>query len=171
MKENEKSKKSNKKWLIAIILIAVIVIALILYSGIFSIPTGLITGTETDTNPTTNEQPKMTVTGTDIIAKETTGNLPYYESVDLVPGGYAIQIITNKPVWVMIYDESHFNQWKNGYYGTTIIGTGSGREEYKTTNFLDRFYISKGGEGKYYIVLDGKGESSINLKLVQMFKY
>jgi len=180
MKEEEKTKKSNKKWILAIVLIAVIAVVLVFYFEIFSLPTGFVTASKEtvignqNTSATTpaTQQPITTVTGKEIISTAAKENLPYYESADLEPGGYAIQVATDKPVWINVYDESHFNDWKNnGYYGTAITGTGSRREQYQTTAFSDRFYVSSDGKGKYYIVIEGSGEVSINLKLVQTFKY
>lgn len=179
--KNENTKKRSKKWIIAVVLIVIAAIAVAFYQGIFSLPTGLATAggekiTENQNpNPSassTPQQPTTIVTGKEMISTVTKENLPYYESADLEPGGYAIQVITDKPVWVNVYSESHFNDWKNkGNYGTAITGTGSRRAEYQTTGFSDRFYISSDGKGKYYVVIEGSGEVSINLKLVQTFKY
>jgi hypothetical protein len=169
----EKKKSSKGKWIIAIVIIAVIAaVALAFYNGIFSMPTGLVAGTQTTVNPpapSTPQQPTFTTTGTEIIAKEVNESLPYYESADLEPGKYSLQVITDKPVWIIVYDETHFNEWKNrGNGGSALLSTGSTKETEKVTSFSDSFYI--GANGKYYVVLEGSGEASIKFKITQIFK-
>jgi hypothetical protein len=170
--EKEKKPKS-KKWLIAIILVVIIVIALGLYFNIFSIPTGLVAGTETMTGSPetpTNEPPKFTVTGNEIIAKEVTENLPYYEPVDLESGKYSIQVITDKPVWIRLYDQLHFDEWeKDGKHGKVVIGTNLNEED-KTDNFDTIFFVSQGNGGKHYLLILGNEKTSIKFKITQIQK-
>lgn len=177
MEEKEK-KKSNGKLIIAIVLIVATIIIAGLYLGIFSLPTGLVVGAQTDGNPTTtNNQPTpaapaYTATGTTMLENEVTKTLPYYESVELEPGKYGIEVATDKPVWVMVYSQTHFDEWESsGIHGTAMTSTGYGKEEYKTKDFSDVFSVGYDGKGKYYIVIEGNDETSIKIKLVQVLKY
>jgi hypothetical protein len=171
--EKEKKPKS-KKWLIAIILVVIIVIALWLYFNIFSIPTGLVAGIETiktEETPTAAAPPNFTVTGDEVIAKEILEILPYYESVDLEPGRYTIQVITDKPVWIRLYDQIHFNEWeRDGKHGKTKAGTNFNEED-AIEDFSSTFDINIGEEGKYYLLILGNGETSIKFKIIQDLKF
>jgi len=170
----EKVKKSNKKWIIAIVLIIIIVIAAGLYFNVFSIPTGLIAGTETtgeSTETETIEPPEFTVTGEEIIAKELTEALPYYESVDLESGRYVIDFISDEPVWMFVYNEVRFNQWKQGKYTFILAGTACCKDEYKTKSHTETFDVPRGEGGKVYIVVEGAEEASIKFKVTQTLKF
>jgi len=166
----EKGKTKSKKWIIAIVLIAIIVIALGLYFNVFSIPTGLIAG-EITTEETSEEttQPSFTITGSEVIAKETTETLPYYESVNLEDGRYAIEFVSDEPVLVFVFEETRFNEWKNegGKY-TVVAGTGRVN---KVTSYADTFDVNKGQGGLYYIVVEGAEEASIKFKITQILKF
>jgi hypothetical protein len=169
----EKKKSSKGKWIIAIVLIAATIIIAGLYLGIFSMPTGLAAGAQTieSTNPPPVQQPIFTTTGTEVIAKEVTAHLPYNESIDMEPGRYALQVITDKPVWIRLYDQIHFDEWKNdGTHGRTVIGTNLNEND-KTDNFNMNFNIGSGQGGKYYLLIFGNTEmTSIKFKITQIFK-
>lgn len=163
----EKEKAKSKKWIIAVILIIIVAIAIAIYFNVFSIPTGLIAGTTTNeaTKTEVPSTPTVTVTGTEILNKEFTETLTYYESVELEPGRYVIQITTDKKVTIMIYDELHFEEWQQGKFPNLITGSGT-----STDNFISRFDVKSGQGGNYYIVLVGTGDASIKLKLIQEIK-
>jgi len=180
MKEEEKTKKFNKKWLIAVVLIVVIAIALVIYSGILPTPTGLAAVTETNTNNPSvpPEQPKFTVTGNELLAKEVKEVLPYYEPVDLESGRYTIEVFIDKPIWIMLYDENNFNIWKNGGDAALRVGTGCCMQNRKTDSFSDKFDINEGEEGKYYLVIEdkeyiigNKEKTTIKFKITQILKF
>lgn len=184
MKEEVKSgKKNSKKLIIAIVIILVIAaIAFGFYKGIFSIPTGLMTAsaatvTNGNQEATKNEtpvpaQPAPTVTGTTIIEKNVSETLPYYEPIDLVDGRYVIYITTDKPVWIKLYDELHFNEWKNtGTQGVVEAGTNCCDEKDKTQNLQQGFQVSRGYGGTYYLLILGSEKTSINFKIIQTLKF
>ncbi len=137
----EKRKTKSKKWIVAIVLIAIIVIVLGLYLNAFSIPTGLIAG-ETPTEETKKEAPEFTITGNEIISKETTETLPYYESVYLESGRYTFDFRADVPVWVFVYSEERFNQWMEGEYTFTRTGTACCKEKYKVKSLTLQTLIS-----------------------------
>ena len=168
--EKEKKTKS-KKWIAAIILIIILIIAAGLYFNVFSIPTGLIAGTTTTEETRERLVSEFTVTGNEVMAREITENLPYYESVELEPGRYSLELASDKPVWIMVYDEPSFNKWKNGVYVFIKTGTGCCSEKTKTDSFSGNFDINKNEEGKYYIVIDGPEETLIKFKVTQNLKF
>lgn len=185
MKDEEKNaKKSSKKLIIVIAVIIVIAaIAFGFYSGIFSLPTGLVVGgtsaagnqKSTNENPASQpssvQQPIFTTTGTEVMTKDVTENLPYYESLDLESGRYSLQVATDKPVWIRLYDQLHFDEWKNdGNHGKVVIGTNLD-EKSKTDNFNKNFDISPGNGGKHYLLIFGNNEKiSIKFIIKQIFK-
>ena len=176
MKEEGKSKKSSKKWIIAIVLIIIAAIAVAFYQGIFSIPTGLAVGTETATTnppatPATPTQPTFTVTGTEIITKEVAENLPYYESVNVEPGMYVIEFTSDVPVWMFVYNEMRFNQWKEGKHTFTLTGTACCKDEYKIKSFTGSFKLTESEGNKAFIVVEGAEEASIKFKITQTLKF
>jgi len=178
MEEKEK-KKSKGKLIIAIVLIAATVIIAGFYLGIFSLPTGLAAAqTSTTGNPTApstpQPQPTYTVTGTLITEKNVTETLPYYEPLDLESGRYMIYVTADKPVWIRLYDEVHFNEWKNaGTHGQLVAGTNCCLEKDKTQNLEQRFDVSIGYGGKHYLLfLDGSENlTSISFKITQILKF
>jgi len=168
----EKEKKSKNKWIIAIVLIAIIVIAAGFYFNVFSVPTGLIAGTsETENEGTEKEPPEFTVTGEEIIAKELTEALPYYESVDLESGRYVIEFVSDESVWMFVYNEARFNQWKQGKHTLILAGTACCKDEYKTKSHSETFDVPRGEGGKIYIVVEGAEEASIKFKITQTLKF
>lgn len=180
MKDEE---KSGKKWLITLI-IAIVIIAIVvaLYQGIFSLPTGLAAGnvkTTTETQqPNTNQpqQPTFTETGTEIISKELTESLPYYELIgNLEPGKYSLEFASDIPVWVKVYDKIHFDEIQqsgNYYYtGTLTGGTPLPYENStKTTSLSTVFFVSDGKGGNYYILVLGNEKASIKFRVTQIYK-
>ncbi|NIM46959.1 MAG: hypothetical protein GTN40_02250 [Candidatus Aenigmarchaeota archaeon] len=170
--EKEKKRKS-KKWFAVIILIIIVIIAAGLYFNVFSMPTGLIAGIETPETEESRERvvSTFTVTGNEVIAKEITETLPYYESVDLEPGRYTFEMESDEPVWIIVYDEPTFNNWENGVRGFIRTGTGCCSEKRKTDNFSGNFDINKNEGGKYYIVIEGPTETSIKFKITQNLKF
>jgi len=114
---------------------------------------------------------EFTVTGNEVIAKETTETLPYYESVDLEPGRYTLEMVSDEPVWIMVYDEPTFNKWEECVYGFIKTGTGCCSEKRKTDSFSGNFDINKNEGGKYYIVIDGPTETLIKFKITQNLKF
>jgi len=171
MAEKE-TKSSRTKWIAAILIIIVVMVAAGFYFKVFSLPTGLITAGNQATETTTGNQPApFTVTGDEIIAKDTTESLPYYESVDLEAGRYGIQVVTDRPVWIMLYNQANFDDWKNGSYGSLRIGTGCCNENMKTDRFSGNFDINEGEKGVYYIVIQGTEKTSIKFKITQILKF
>jgi len=175
MKEEEKNKKFNKKWLIAVVLIAVVVIALVIYSGIFSIPTGMATVNTQQAEIKNNQPPTYTVTGNEYLSKEVNVDLPYEEPIDMEVGRYDLQVQTDKPVWIMFLPEYSYNDWKSGVRGGLYVksGTGCCSEKLKTIDYTNRFDINKGNLDivKYYLVIDGSEKTSIKFKLTQILKF
>lgn len=177
MKDEEKNaKKSSKKLIIVIAVIIVIAaIAFGFYKGIFSIPTGLMTaavnGNQETTKTETQAPSQPIVTGTTIIEKTVNENLPYYEPIDLVAGRYTIYITTDKPVWIKLYDQVHFDDWKNtGTHGQVLAGTNCCSETDKTQNLEKGFQVSIGYGGKYYLLILGSEKTSIYFKIIQTLK-
>ena len=173
MKEEEKTKKSSKKWIIAIVLVVVIaVIAFAFYGGI--LPTGLATGTSTTSGTqaaSTSEPAKFTVTGTEVISKDVTEALPYYEAVNLESGRYDIEVITEEPVWIRLYDQVHFADWERaGIHGSVVTGTNLNEGD-KTKSLNTNFDINIGEEGKYYLLIMGDKTTSIKFKITQVLKF
>jgi hypothetical protein len=189
MKESENTRKSNRKWLIAVVLVVIIgALALAFYQGIFTLPTGLMTGTvaatgsqETVENPTTpaTEPPQFTVTGNEIIAKEVTENLPYYESVDLEAGRYTIDFRSDEAVWMFVYSETYFNMWKEGKHTNIVAGTAcypsskypNCDNQYKIKSHTQTFDVPRGEDGKYYIIVEGAEKALIKFKITQILKF
>ncbi|NIO44409.1 MAG: hypothetical protein GTN36_02545 [Candidatus Aenigmarchaeota archaeon] len=170
----EKEKKTrSRKWFAAIILIIIVIVAAGLYFNVFSVPTGLVAGTEKTEAQETRERvvSEFTVTGNEVIARDITETLPYYESLELEPGRYTFEMISDESVWAMIYDEPTFNEWKNGVRGFIKTGTGCCDEKRKTDNFSGNFDINKNEAGKYYIVIEGPLETSIKFKITQNLKF
>ncbi len=163
----EKKAKSSKKWILAIVLIVIIIAAAAIYFNAFSVPTGLAAGTTETT--TTGET--FTLTGDEILGREITEILPYYESIDLEPGRYTLQVEVDKPVWIMLYTESGFEKWENGRYGHMKAGTGCCGTTTKTNNHQEKFDINSNEGGKYYIIIEGMEETSIKLKITQISKF
>jgi hypothetical protein len=162
-------KKNNKKMIIAIVLVVIVAIALAFYSGIFSLPTGLaaVTSQNTPAQPAAT----FTTTGNEIIAKELTQNLPYYVDASLEAGRYAVQVTTDNPVWIRVYDQARFDDWQNaGKQGSAKAGTNLGAGD-KVTNFIRNFDVNQGEEGKYYLLILGSEKTSIQLKITQILKF
>jgi hypothetical protein len=170
MEEKEK-KKSNGKLIIAIVLIAATIIIAGLYLGIFSMPTGLAVGktnSATNGNPTT---PQYNVTGNEIISKDITEKLPYYEFVNLEPGRYNIGLNSDVPVLVFVYDEEHFNMWKAGSHSFTLAGTACCKDENKIQSLNQNFNVPAGQGGNVYIVVEGAEQASIKFGITQVLKW
>lgn len=170
----EKEKKTrSRKWFAAIILIIIVIVAAGLYFNVFSVPTGLVAGTEKTEAQETRERvvSEFTVTGNEVIARDITETLPYYESLELEPGRYTIQVVTDKPVWIMVYDQLRFDSWQEGKYMKMETGTGCCRSETKTDNFDRRFDISENDGGTYYIIIEGGEETAIKFKITQNLKF
>jgi hypothetical protein len=181
MKEGEKSKKSSKKWVIAIVLVIIIAaIALIFYQGIFTLPTGLVTGTEnTGANentptpasaPTPVSGPTITPTGNEIISKSLVNvSLPYYEAIDLEPGKYGIEISSDDPIWIRLYSKLDFDEWqKTGTHRSALVGTGLGEND-KTKSLIVTFLIYSYSPRKYYLLFLGD-KTTIKFKITQILK-
>jgi hypothetical protein len=123
-----------------------------------------------------NNQPSssaqtFTTTGAEMLAKETTQTMPYYESVTLEAGRYAVQVTSSTPVWIRVYDQIHFDAWKNsGEDGSAKTGTNLAVSD-KVTDFNKNFDVGTGEEGKYYLVITGEGSSSLQLKITQILKF
>jgi len=175
MKEGQKSKKSSKKWLIAIVLVVIIaVIAFVLYQGIFTLPTGLATGTNTEaaggaTTPVSG--PTITPTGNEIISKSLVNvSLPYYEAIDLEPGRYSIEVSSDDPIGIRLYSKLHFDEWqKTGDPGMILAGTRAG-EEYKVKSLAITFAIyPPPSPTKFYLLFLGN-KTTIKFKITQNLK-
>lgn len=183
MKDEEKNaKKSSKKLIIVIAVIIVIAaIAFAFYRGIFSLPTGLAVGAQTNTGnqvtpqtgnaSSTPSQPTYTVTGNEIISKNVTEKLPYYEFVNLEPGRYNIGFSSDVPVLVFVYDEEHFNMWKAGSHSFTLAGTSCCKDEDKTQILNNNFNVPAGQGGNVYIVVEGAEKASIKFGITQILKW
>lgn len=171
----EEKKKSNGKLIIAIVLIIATVIIAGLYLGIFSMPTGLAVGTQTNANenstaPSTPQQPTFTTTGTEVIAKNVTETLPYNEPIDLESGEYSIQVLTDNPVLIRLYSQLNFKDWESsGIHGSVVTGTNLDEKD-KTTIFDATFFIPNGEGGKYYLLILGNEKTSIKFKITQILK-
>jgi len=175
MKEGEKNKKS-KKWIILIVLVVIIaVLAFLFFKGIFTIPTGLMAGTgnEASTGGETpaNPSPTFTTTGNEVIVKEITETLPYNEEIYLEPGRYYLEVVTDNPVWIRLYDKIRFDDWKDkGTHGYSPIGTGL-KENEKTETLNGNFDINNGEGGNYYLLILGDKTTSIKFKIIQSLKF
>lgn len=178
MKEGQKTKKSSKKWLIAIVLVVIIgAIALAFYNGIFTMPTGLMTrttgGQETTGNPTASANgPTVTPTGNDVINKNVVNaSLPYYEAVNLEPGKYSIEVNTDDPIWIRLYNQLDFDNWqKIGALGNILAGTNP-EEKDKVKNIATTFAVYVGEGGKFYLIFLGDKSTTINFKITQILKF
>jgi len=175
MKDSEKSNKKSKKWLIAIVLVVIIAaIVLAFYKGV--IPTGLMAGnenigaTEGATAPASG--PTVTPTGNDVINKNiVNAALPYYEAVDLDPGRYSIEISSDDPIWIRLYNQLDFDNWqKTGAPGATVAGTNL-EEKDKVKNFATTFNIYVGEGGKFQLIFLGNKSTTINFKITQILKF
>ena len=71
----------------------------------------------------------------------------------------------------MLYDESRFDDWKNGIHGYSKSGTGCCLENRKTKSYSGGFDINKGVGVKYQIVIEGAEKASIKFKLTQVLKF
>jgi hypothetical protein len=167
MSEEHKNKKSNK-WLLPVVIIAVLLVVALVYLGSFSMPAGLAA---VGANAQNNQPPAFTTTGNELVAKEITQNLPYYEMVNLESGRYTMQVITDNPVWIRLYDQTQFDKWQStGKHGSVKSGTNMGTND-KVTNFGGTFDINNGEEGKYYLLIMGSGSTSIKFKITQNAKF
>lgn len=177
MKEEEKGKKSSKKWLIAIVLVIIIAaIALAFYKGV--IPKGFMTGNaagnqETSGNPTTPSTgaAAMVATGDEIIVKEVTENLPYYYQTYLEPGRYSLDVVTDEPVWIRVYHQINFDEWKNkGIHGAVLAGTNLNEND-KVESYNGEIIINRGEADKIYLLFLGDKTTTIKFKITQNIKY
>ena len=176
MKEGQKNKKSSKKWLIAIVLVVIIAaIAFVFYQGIiFTLPTGLATGTNTEAAggaAAPANGPTITSTGNEIISKSVVdASLPYYEAIDLEPGKYRLEVNTDDPVWIKLYPKLHFDEWqKTGAPGAALTGTNF-EEKDKVKNYDSTFAVYIGQGGKFYLLILGDKSTTIKYKITQILK-
>jgi hypothetical protein len=169
-KEHKESKQKHlkmNKWFIVLAVIAILAIVLF-YFGFSSLT---IPALVNQNQPATGELAKFTTTGTEMIAKDTTQNLPYYESATLEPGRYSVQVTSSIPVWIRVYDQANFNSWQaSGSNGSTKAGTNLGESD-KVTQFTRTFDVNTGEEGKYYLMILGSGSASLQLKVTQILKF
>ncbi len=170
LSEESKKKKFNLKLMIVLAVIVIAAIAIVAYSGIFSLPTtGL--ATTANVNTQTQEPPKFTTTGNEVVAEEVTQDLPYYVDADLEAGRYSVQVETDNPVWIRLYEKASFEAWQNtGSHGITKAGTNLGLND-KVTSFNRNFDVNIGEEGKYYLLILGSERASIKLKIEQILKF
>ena len=176
MKDEEKTKKSSKKWIIAIVLVVIIAtIAFAFFQGF--IPTGLMTGTSensaigTTGNPTTPENaPIITPTGNEVISKSLVDtSLPYYEALDLEPGKYSIEISSDDPIWIRLYVKSEFDKWQStGSGGTALVGTRLDEND-KVKSLATTFAIYPSAPTKYYLLFLGD-KTTIKFKITQTLR-
>ncbi len=163
MKDEEKNvKKSSKRLIIAIAVIIVIAaIAFGLYSGIFSLPTGLAVGTQTTESQVTPQTTQTETLSSDQVAR----NLPYYESMSLTTGRHSLEFSSDTPVWVFIMDEKNFNSWKSsGTINFVDVGTGH-TDANKVKSYADTFIVPEGEGVTHYILVEGAEKASISYKI------
>jgi hypothetical protein len=157
--------------------IIIAAIALAFYKGV--IPKDLMAGTntignqETSGNPTTPSTgaAAMVATGDEIIVKEVTESLPYYYETYLEPGRYSLNVVTDKPVWIRVYHQVNFDEWKNtGVHGAVLAGTNLNEND-KIENYNGEFIINRGEADKIYLLILGSETTTIKFKITQNIKY
>ena len=169
---SEKNKKPKNKLILPIVIIAVVLVAIALI-GMNVIPVTLPTtagGTSAGTPnaPAANE---FTTTGVVSASNTVTQTLPYYEGMDLEAGRYSIEVISDKPVWVMLYQDIHFEEWQDGKYLTMKAGTGCCALDAKVESFSSNFDVSKNEAGEFYIVVEGDGQATVEFRITQIMKF
>jgi hypothetical protein len=163
--QKHKHFKMNK---LVILMVAVLILAAAaVYFGYSYVPVAAARNQA----PTSNELTKFTTTGTEMIASEATHSLPYFESATLEAGRYSVEVSSGIPVWIRVYDQTQFDSWQNTKSnGSTKAGTNLGESD-KVTQFSKNFDVNNGEEGKYYLLILGSGQSSLQLKITQISKF
>jgi len=161
--EPEKSKKAWVKYVIIGLILAGIVGAAIFFGKDM-----IINAINSPENINFQEQATTTsAPSNDNKVPLTESNRVYFDGIvrfDTLPkvvgssdmeekGRVRIHYKSDKPISFYLYDESHFKQWENGYYGSTKATTGSSEAFSEKTFLID---INNGEGGKYWVVFDDR---------------
>jgi hypothetical protein len=162
----EHKSKNFRNLLIAASVIIVLFVVSIASMSMFSAP-----GLKPITGQNTVQSQQFTTSGDEMVAKQVTENLPYYESVQLVPGRYRLEVTTGSKVSMIdVFTDAQFQMWNSGNWPTPKLSSG-----YSTASSVDSFTggfdVNTGEGGTYYIVIEGNGQTSINMRLVQVLKF
>jgi len=116
------------------------------------------------------EQATFTTTGTTMLSSTLETVLPYYAVAYLEPGRYSVQVSSNSPVWVRVYESAQFTSWQNtNEHGSSKAGTNLGESD-KVTSFNRNFDVGIGEEGNYYLLVLGSGTASFTTRDNTNFK-
>lgn len=168
-KEHKVQQKTlkNKNLILISAVVLVIIAAAIIFGSMPMAQQPIVQANSQDSNPAST----FTTTGAELLIKETTQSLPYFESVTLEPGRYNVQVVSSAPVWVRVYDQIHFDDWQSsGEHGSARTGTNMAVTD-KVTDFNRNFDVGTGEEGRYYLVIAGDGSPSLQLKITQILKF
>jgi hypothetical protein len=116
------------------------------------------------TNNTLTTMPPVNVlqTANDTVLNE---NFEYSGKAKVIPvtmstGRYAVTFLSDKPMLLRVYDESHYVQWNtNGIEGTAKLSTLKGYntpEDCCTAEGAWMIDINQGEEGNYYFVFEDR---------------
>jgi len=101
-------------------------------------------------------------------------SLPHVISHQIsTPSRLMVEFTTDNPITFIMYDQTHYDEWSDGTYGTTKTTTGYGTISDSGSFKVD---INTGEGGMYYFVFDGKWiggnpmPTSGSLKITELYK-